>query len=400
MISASKTPEGHHMQHFRTLNLGVAATRTRSLSSSKKGASGYCGSIVVFAFCILSSMCFAQDITSSIRLNDELPDAPGRAADGQSRQQSPTLEAHAILSGTVADINGSAVPDSRVTLIGNDASGKRVTVSDSLGRFTFTDLPAGTFHLMIVSEGLRNFTSDAIVLGAGELRELPPTALPIANTNTEVQVFASSVQVAQAQVKLAEKQRVMGIIPNFYSSYIWDAAPLTTKLKFDLALRSTTDPVAFLLAGGVAGVEQSHNTFPGYGSGLEGYGKRYGAAYADNVIGRMLGSAILPSLFHQDPRYFYKGKGGVNSRALYAVGATFIARGDNGHLQPNYSHILGNFAAAGISNLYRTSGDRSATLTIRNGFIITGTNAIGNLVREFLLKRLTSKVPAFAQGEP
>jgi carboxypeptidase family protein len=400
MISASKTPEGHHMQHFRTLHLGVAATRTRSLSSSKKRASVYCGSIVVFAFCILSSMCFAQDITSSIRLNDELPDAPGRAADGQSRQQSPALEAHAILSGTVADINGSAVPDSRVTLIGNDASGKRVTVSDSLGRFTFTDLPAGTFHLTIVSAGLRNFTSDAIVLSAGESRELPPTALPIASTNTEVQVFASSVQVAQAQVKLAEKQRVMGIIPNFYSSYIWDAAPLTTKLKFDLALRSTTDPVAFLLAAGVAGVEQSHNTFPGYGSGLGGYGKRYGAAYADNVIGRMIGSAILPSIFHQDPRYFYKGKGGVKSRALYAVGATFIARGDNGHLQPNYSHILGNFAAAGISNLYRASGDRSATLTIRNGFIITGTNAIGNLAREFLLKRLTSKVPAFAQGQP
>jgi hypothetical protein len=114
----------------------------------------------------------------------------------------------------------------------------------------------------------------------------------------------------------------------------------------------------------------------------------------------MIGSAILPSIFHQDPRYFYKGKGGVKSRALYAVGATFIARGDNGHLQPNYSHILGNFAAAGISNLYRASGDRSATLTIRNGFIITGTNAIGNLAREFLLKRLTSKVPPFAQGQP
>ncbi len=87
---------------------------------------------------------------------------------------------------------------------------------------------------------------------------------------------------------------------------IWDAAPLTSKLKFNLALRSSTDPVAFLLAGGVAGVEQAHNTFPGYGSGPGGYAKRYGAAYADNVIGRMIGSAILPSLFHQDPRYSIK----------------------------------------------------------------------------------------------
>jgi hypothetical protein len=89
-------------------------------------------------------------------------------------------------------INGSAVPDSRVTLIGNDASRKRVTVSDSLGRFTFTDLPPGTFHLMIVSAGLRNFTSDAIVLGAGESRELPPTALPIKTRDTSTRAKAVS----------------------------------------------------------------------------------------------------------------------------------------------------------------------------------------------------------------
>ena len=116
---------------------------------------------------------------------------------------------------------------------------------------------------------------------AGQIKDLPPTALGIVSTSTEVQVFASPNQVAQAQVHLAEKQRVLGIVPNFYSSYIWDAAPLTPKLRFDLAFRSVRDPVAFLLAGGVAGVEQSHNTFPGYGLGPEGYGKRYGAAYAD-----------------------------------------------------------------------------------------------------------------------
>jgi hypothetical protein len=247
---------------------------------------------------------------------------------------------------------------------------------------------------------LESYRSDPILLHAGESLELPPTALRIASTSTEVQVFASSAQIAQAQVQLAEKQRVLGIIPNLYSSYVWNVAPLTTKLKFDLAFRSTVDPVAFLLAGGVAGAEQAHNTFPGYGPGPEGYAKRYGAAYGDNVIGRMIGSAVLPSLFHQDPRYFYKGKGSASSRALYAIGATFIARGDNGHQQLDYSHILGNFAAAGLSNLYRSQADRSATLTIRNGFIITGTNAIGNLVREFVLKGLTSKVPPFAQGQP
>lgn len=373
--------------------------KSRYLSLKKEGLV-LCGSIVVLALCVLPSTSFAQaNITNVVKASGELPDAPGRGLSGQLQQpQAP--DAPATLSGTVADVNGSAVQDSHVSLIGSEAEGTRVAISDTAGRFMFTKLPPGTYHLIIDSTGLQSFSSDAIVLTSGQTKELPPTALKIASANAEIQVFASSDQVAQAQVQLAEKQRVLGIVPNFYSSYVWDAAPLTPKLKFDLAFRSITDPVAFLLAGGVAGVEQSHNTFPGYGSGPEGYAKRYGAAYADNVIGRMVGSAILPSLFHQDPRYFYKGKGGIKSRALYAIGATFIARGDNGHLQPNYSHILGNFAAAGISNLYRTQGDRSATLTLRNGFIITGTNAIGNVVREFVLKGLTTKVPAFAQGQP
>ena len=201
-------------------------------------------------------------------------------------------------------------------------------------------------------------------------------------------------------VKAAEQQRVFGILPNFYSSYIWDAAPMTTKQKFGLALRSTTDPVAFMIAGGVAGVEHWHNTFPGYGRGTEGYLKRYGAAYADNMVGRMVGSAILPSLLHQDPRYFYKGSGSITSRALYAIAQTVICRGDDGHSEPNYSHVLGNFAAAGISNLYRAPEDRSASLTIRNAFIITGSNAIGNLLREFILRKTTPEVPDYAQGKP
>jgi len=343
------------MQHFRMFHLGFVAAKALKLAAR-------CGLIGVLALCVLPSVCFAQDTASSPKLKDDLPDAPGRGAGFKFQQQFPARDAPASLSGVVADINGSVVPHSRVTLIGDEAAEKRVTVSDSLGRFTFSELTPGTYRLAIDSDGLKSFSSDAIVLAVGESRELAPTALPIATTNTEVQVFASSSQIAQSQVKLAEQQRVLGIVPNFYSSYIWDAAPLTTKLKFDLAFRSTTDPVALLLAGGIAGVEQSHNTFPGYGSGPEGYAKRYGAAYADNAIGRMVGSAILPSLFHQDPRYFYKGKGSVKSCALYGIGATFIARGDNGHLQPNYSHILGNFAAAGISNLYRSQGDRSATL--------------------------------------
>ena len=89
--------------------------------------------------------------------------------------------------------------------------------------------------------------------------------------------------------------------------------------KFDLAFHSITDPVEFVGTGIIAGAEQATDTFPGYGQGAEGYAKRYGAAYADDVLGRVIGSAILPSLIHQDPRYFYKGSGSVRSRAFYAM---------------------------------------------------------------------------------
>jgi hypothetical protein len=175
---------------------------------------------------------------------------------------------------------------------------------------------------------------------------------------------------------------------------------MTTKLKFKLALRTATDPFTFVVVAGVAGVEQAHKTFPGYGQGLEGYAKRYGASYADTVAGRMFGSAIFPAILHQDPRYFYKGSGTIRSRLLYALVSTVVCRGDNGRLEPNYSHVLGSFAAAGLSNVYRTPQDRQASLTFRNGLIITGSGAVVNILREFFSRKLTSSVPAFPNGKP
>ncbi len=367
---------------------------------------GICAVMISITLGIFSSSMYAQNAAPLYMADAGLPDAPSQANPNQASPaqaaapQSLSVESNAGITGTVLTANGSTISNARVTLSDSSTGFQRVAESDSNGRFTFPNLPAGSYKVMIAASSLTTFTSSEIILAAGEQREMSEVILPIATSHTDVQVHASSHQVAEAQVKLAEKQRILGILPNFYSSYIWDAAPLTPKLKFNLALRSTTDPVTFLVTGGIAGVEQAINTFPGYGPGPGGYGKRYGAAYADNVIGRMLGSALLPTLFHQDPRYFYKGTGSISSRALYAIRATVITRGDNGQSQPNYSHVLGNFAAVGISNLYRSPQDRSASLTIRNGFIITGANALGNLVREFLLRKMTLKVPDFEQGKP
>ena len=137
-----------------------------------------------------------------------------------------------------------------------------------------------------------------------------------------------------------------------------------------------------------------------YGQGFEGYAKRYGASYADTVSARMFGSAIFPVLLHQDPRYFYQGSGSTRSRLLYALVSTVVCRGDNGRLEPNYSHVLGSFAAAGLSNLYRAPEDRKASLTFRNGLIITANGAVVNILREFLSRKLTPNVPGFANGKP
>ncbi len=165
------------------------------------------------------------------------------------------------------------------------------------------------------------------------------------------------------------------------------------KQKFQLSFRSIIDPVSFLSIAGVAGAEQYRNIFPAYGSGIGGYGKRYAAALANHVSGTLLSRAVYPSLFHQDPRYFYKGKGSVSSRLLYAISAAVMARGDDGQWKPNYSNVLGNFSASALSNLYYPASNRGASLVLVNGLANTGADAVSNIIREFLLKRITSHVP-------
>ena len=307
-------------------------------------------------------------------------------------------QASASIAGTVRDEDGAVVAGARVTLAGPNNAMDREATADSSGAFTFSELVPGIYRVKVAAAGLDRPVIAEVVLGAGERRELPIIGTHILTTT--VHVVASPDEVAQSQVEAQETQRVLGFLPNYYSSYIWDAAPMTPKLKFKLGLRATTDPVSFLAAAILAGVEQKHNTFPGYGQGSEGYAKRFGAAYADAFIGKMVSRAILPTVLHQDPRYFYRGTGSVGSRIFYALKAAVVTRGDNGRMQPNYSQVLGNFAASGISNLYRAPGDRTASLTFRNGLIMTASGAVENLLREFFSRKLTSNVPSFANGKP
>jgi hypothetical protein len=233
-------------------------------------------------------------------------------------------------------------------------------------------------------------------LNQDESLELPPIALRVASASDEVEVSSLTQQeLAERQIKEEEKQRLVGLIPNFYVTYDWNAAPLTPKQKYKLAARSIVDPATFIIVGGFAGLEQATNEFSGYGPGWEGYGKRYGAGLADTDIGAMLGGAVLPVLFHQDPRYFYKGTGTKWHRAMYALSTAVIARGDNGKWQPAYAGVLGDLASGAISNLYYPASNRNgAGLTFENGFLAVAGTGAGNLLQEFVLKKISSGIKA------
>lgn len=193
----------------------------------------------------------------------------------------------------------------------------------------------------------------------------------------------SEEQRREEQLKKQEKQRVFGILPEFNVSRIPDAVPLKPKQKFGLAFKTLTDPGTFLFGGVVSGIAQAQNSFPGYGQGAEGYAKRFGATYLDSFDGAMIGNAMLPSLLHQDPRYFRKGKGNFASRFGYAVLSTFRCKSDSRNWQPNYSNILGNFAAGAVSNLYYPASQRGFVSTYQRAIVVSAQGAIGASISEF-----------------
>jgi hypothetical protein len=316
---------------------------------------------------------------------DPLPPALPPTAPPVNTNQAKS--ASGTVCGSVIDVTGAPVVDAKITLTRADQSTQE-QYSDENGRFTFTNVRSGEFQLTISSPG---FTSQGTsgLLHDGENYSVPQVALTLATELTEVHVTMSQVEIAEAEIKEQEKQRVLGFVPNFYVSYVSDAAPLTAKQKFELAWKTTIDPVTFALTGVVAGIEQSQDAFEGYGQGAQGYGKRFGASYADGASATFIGGAILPTLFKQDPRYFYKGTGSKRSRALYALANAVICKGDNGKWQPAYSAILGSLAAGGISNLYYDKEDRGATLTVENTLIGIGASAVTNLLQEFVVKKLT-----------
>jgi hypothetical protein len=332
--------------------------------------------------------------------NSQEQHSPQDAPTASAGEQAPDQRLPGSINGTVVDQSGAAVTGARVKLMHEDQTPSQEAISGTDGEFFFPRVDPGVFHLTITSSGFAPQTVSG-TLHSAEVDTIPQVALAVATDVTEVQVGVSRVEVAEEQIKIEEKQRILGAIPNFYVTYIPNAVALTSKQKFELAWRSVVDPFTFLVVGGAAGVEQWQNHFIGYGQGAEGYAKRFGANYGDTLTGTFIGAYILPSLLKQDPRYFYKGTGSKPARFAYAIAMAFICKGDNGRWQPNYSGILGSLAAGGISNLYYPTQDRNgAKLTFENAAIGIASNGITNLLQEFAIRKLTPRLPSTDSAKP
>ena len=294
------------------------------------------------------------------------------------------------MSGTVTDVNDDIVPGATITLQNPLTGDKRTTMSGDNGSYIFGDLrPGATYQITINAVGFVTWTSSTFTVDPDQIYFLTGSKLQLAGEPASVTVYASSEEVAAEQVKIEERQRVFGVIPNFYVVYDHDAVPLSAKLKFKLALKASTDPVIFAAVAFTAAIHQAGDT-PDFGQGAKGYGQRMGALYANGVDDIMIGEAILPSILHQDPRYFYQGTGSKRSRTFHALGNAFICKGDNGKWEPNYSNVGGDLAAGAISNLYYPRANRGVGIVFENALIAAGGRMANGLVQEFILRRFTS----------
>ena len=217
-----------------------------------------------------------------------------------------------------------------------------------------------------------------------------PSFLPQAESPTPTTPQESAQQrrarlyaESQRQLHAQKSQRILGVVPNFNTVLNGQALPLTPAQKWDLAMHSSIDPFYFATAFVLAGYSEIDDTHQGYHWGPSGYFKRVGANYADTVNGTLIGNALLPILFKQDPRYFRKGKGSIKSRILYSALSTIVCRGDSGRQQPNYSNVLGNFVSGAISNIYYPSDETGLELTLTNGVVVTAEGALGAQFLEF-----------------
>ena len=162
-----------------------------------------------------------------------------------------------------------------------------------------------------------------------------------------------------------------------------EITPIPVREKFTLAFENAFDPFVIPFVGFTAGVAQISGQEASFGFGASGYAKRYGLAFADNTIGDIMTSAVMPSLLRQDPRYFQLGTGRAAHRFGYAASRVLITRSDAGHRQFNWSDVGGNAISAGLSDLYYPSANRHLSDTATRWGTEVLWDALANELKEF-----------------
>jgi len=318
----------------------------------------------------------------------DLVDAPSAAADAPSADPA---RAGGSITCTVTDTNGELVPGATVAVEPATGGSRMTQVANDNGYFAVAGLaPNVAYRVTVSAPGFDPYIAAPVTLTPGQFFEVTGIKLKVEDAVTSVTVTASTpLEIATEQVQIEEKQRILGFVPNFYVVYdAKNAAPLTTKLKFQMAYKVSIDPVNIFGAAFLGAVNQAGDR-PDFQQGWKGYGQRFGAAYADGVTDIMIGGAILPSLLHQDPRYFYQGTGTTKSRVRHALSNPFIARGDDGRLEPNYSSLGGDLISNALSNAYYPKSNRGAAFTFEGFAIATGTREVSSLLQEFVFRKLT-----------
>lgn len=294
------------------------------------------------------------------------------------------------IAGTVTDVGDDPVAAATVVLQGPVTRDRRTATTGDDGSFAFDRVTQGTtYQITVTAEGFAEWSS-SVAVAPGQTKSVSDVKLRIETVQRAITVGYSPKEIAVQQLKAQEQQRVLGFIPNIYVTYERHPEPLTAKMKFHLAYKGLTHPTYFSWMAAWSGIQQAANT-PDYPQGAEGYGKRLGANLAGGVSEALIGNAILPSLLHQDPRYFYRGDGSTKSRLAHAMLAPFVCPGDNGHLQPNYSTWGGALISNAIATTYLPSSNRTASHVFGSFAIGTGSHVALGVAQEFILAKFTHR---------
>ncbi len=183
---------------------------------------------------------------------------------------------------------------------------------------------------------------------------------------------------------LKQTPRIMGVLPNFTAVDSNTQLPrLSTREKFVVAMHDSVDYSSFLLVGGLAAKGLHSNATPQLGTGAAGFGRYYWREFTDQVSGTFFTEAIIPTITHEDPRYYTLGKDGFFRRAYYAISRTVITKNDAGGEEFNISEVGGNAAEAPLSNFYYPSEERGFNKTAKNFATQTAITAGANVLKEF-----------------